>query len=534
MRKLLIVFMVLVVSAFTFAGGSPAEESTSATDEEFVLGETPLTFSFFDVSDVFAGHDYGVDYQGEAWIKENLLVDMELIGSGGAAEQKFSTMIIDGDLPDRLSINRNQLPQLVEAGLVVPLDDYLEGSYFLESMGTGAIDMLRSEDGKLYQYPQWMITRESGNGNGGWLIQKSIHDALGNPPVETFDQLYDYLNLVSREYPDMIPLAVTQNFTGGYVIFTGFAEDMLYDYIASFKAIPEGDELTSIFKSDVFEEALLYTARLFREGLIDPDSFTINRSQDLERLPDVAVVASNNIAMRGRETRGVLQQEDPSNDWIPIWPIRKEGLDPDRVFPNSYNTLGGRINVISSSAENPEGVFRFMDWLFSPYGALVNWFGPPGLYWEDGDFTPEGYPVNFSEDWFSDPADVIRFVGTNRTGIGNTALVDGMSEYFYSIDPSFVNWTKNTQITVAWQTSKDRTEFTNVIPATDSDEGIIFQEIEDIFDEMYSRAMFASSDAEVLSILADADSEADDAGFDQLLDYMTEIWQRDKERLEDL
>jgi hypothetical protein len=339
---------------------------------------------------------------------------------------------------------------------------------------------------------------------------------------------------VKAKFPDMIPLAVTQSFTGGYIIFTGFGENLLYDYINTYKAVPDGDHLVSIFKNQAFKEALLYTAKLFREGLIDPDSFTINQSQDLERLPSAAVVASVNIAFRGRETRGALLQNDPTNEWVPLWPVHKAGLDKNKIYPNSYNILGGSINVISSNAKNPEGIFRAMDWLFSPYGALINWFGPPGLYWEDGSFTPEGYPTVFHDDWFTASADDVKFAGSNRTGIGNTALVDGMSEYFYAQDPDKVNWTKQTQISVCWQTSADRTAFTNVEPSTDSDEGIIAQEVKDIFDEMYSKAMFASSDAEVLALLDKADHEADSAGFDQLLTYMTQIWQRDKTKLENM
>ena len=528
-RALIGLAILLVVATTSFAAGG--QQTTQAATGDFVFGRDPVSFSWYVHNNVFVARDYGVDYKAEVYIKETYNVDIKMIDAGGAAEQKLTTFIVSNDFPDVMTLPRSQLARLVENGILVAFDDWLPDSYFLEAMGEGAINMLRSPDGKLYQYPDWMISGDEGNGNGGWIIQDAVHKALGSPRLETFDDLYAYLRQVRERFPDMIPLAVTQNFSGFRPIFAGFGEGMFQNSLSSLYAVPDGDRLVSVFEHPVFQEAALFTARLFREGLIDQDSFALNRDQDLERLPQAAVVASENIAMRGRETRTALKRTNPDNEWIPIWPIRKAGLDPNRIYPNSFNRLGGTVNVITRQARNPEAIFRYLDFAASPMANLITWYGPPGLYWTaDQGFTPEGYPIDMRDSYFTAPAEEVRFAqGFGR--IGNTTFIDGMARYFNQIDPSKTDWTKNAQINVAWRTSQDATEFTGIEPAAGTPMGIIHQEVQDIYTVTLSQIMFAGSDAEVRSVIARAAREANAAGMPQLLDSMTEAWQRNLDLL---
>ena len=84
MRKALIAFLIVAASVGAFANAQQ-EQTGSAAGGEFVLGKTPITFSFFAMEDVFTAYDFGVDYKAEKWEKETMLFDMDIIGSGGAA-----------------------------------------------------------------------------------------------------------------------------------------------------------------------------------------------------------------------------------------------------------------------------------------------------------------------------------------------------------------------------------------------------------------------------------------------------------------
>jgi hypothetical protein len=65
----------------------------------------------------------------------------------------------------------------------------------------------------------------------------------------------------------------------------------------------------------------------------------------------------------------------------------------------------------------------------------------------------------------------------------------------------------------------------------DSPEGIIQQRINDIFEEANASAIFADSDEEVRAIFAEAEAQAQAAGYQELLDYQTEKWQQNLQNL---
>lgn len=63
--------------------------------------------------------------------------------------------------------------------------------------------------------------------------------------------------------------------------------------------------------------------------------------------------------------------------------------------------MGWNVGVIRTSAEDPEKVFAFLDWLTGPEGQSNLIFGPEGEYW-DG-FDSDGYP-QFTEKYSTDTA----------------------------------------------------------------------------------------------------------------------------------
>src|SRR5699024_11337140 len=63
--------------------------------------------------------------------------------------------------------------RLREAGKLIALDDYMDKYPNLkEWLSEDAINMLRSEDGKLYQFPNWYNSEPFGN--AGYVVNKKI------------------------------------------------------------------------------------------------------------------------------------------------------------------------------------------------------------------------------------------------------------------------------------------------------------------------------------------------------------------------
>lgn len=88
-------------------------------------------------------------------------------------------MIVGGDLPDVIFTDRgSSVERLVQAGQLVALDDYYEKyPNFKKYVKESTLNLLRSEDGKIYQIPNWYTSGQFGN--GGWMVNKDIYNELG-------------------------------------------------------------------------------------------------------------------------------------------------------------------------------------------------------------------------------------------------------------------------------------------------------------------------------------------------------------------
>jgi len=187
--------------------------------------------------------------------------------------------------------------------------------------------------------------------------------------------------------------------------------------------------------------------------------------------------------------------------------------------------MGWNVSVITKDAKDPEKVFAFLDWLTGPEGQSSLIFGPEGKYW-DG-FDADGMP-QFTVDYVSDVAGVIK-VDTDTGNFqwnGNSNFLDtAKAKFTASLPIEDRRWDTHWQTEVTWKTQLNGTEFENINPLPDTDEGMIKQSIDDIAEEMRAQTLYAKSDEEVAKIVADAAKNANNLGHEQLLKFQTEKWQ---------
>ncbi|MBB3128839.1 ABC-type glycerol-3-phosphate transport system substrate-binding protein [Paenibacillus rhizosphaerae] len=513
------------------SGDIPAKNAASQSGP-FKLGSEPVNFTMYPNYDWLTLEPWGQDPQTQ-WITDNLKVTVTPIQSGGAAKQKFSTMLATDDLPDVILMDRgSDVEKLRQAGKLVALDDYYNKYPNLKKwMGEETINMLRSSDGKIYQVPNWYTT--SANGNGGYLINRKVYKELGSPKLESFDDLYNYLKQVKAKYPDMIPFETDIEGQGVQIMTSGFKEGFAPSWIGE-RGVPSGDKFTSLFTDPVFNETMKFASKLFREKLITQDTLTQKREQVDEKLANgrVAVYSAYSVLEpKVMDANTLLRAKDPDNGYEVIWPLHKDGVDKTKVYPNSYNRLGWNVNVITTTAKNPEGIFAYMDWLTSPEGMSTMYFGPKGKYWNEMDSNQ--YPV-LTDKWFNTSQEI---KDKEKLGgyayVGNTTYLDTMKmANDKKMKPEQRRWDNTQQANVTWKTSQDLTPFINLDPASDSEEGIAKTAVDDIYKKYFAQALFAQSDAEVDTILKKANDEAMSQGYQKLLDYKTAQWKKNLEQMQ--
>jgi putative aldouronate transport system substrate-binding protein len=508
--------------------------STAVVSDRYELGKAPLEISFYGNYDWYTMPPWGEDISTK-WIKENKKVDVKAIHSGGAAATKLNTMIATNELPDVIWLERGpDVEKLRSAGMLVAFDEYLDKYPNLkEWLGEEGINMLRSEDGKLYQFPNWYTSQP--NGNSGYVVNKKIYTDLGSPKLETTDDLYNYLKLVKEKFPTIVPFEphLAKDGQGLDVLYSAFKEDVQTRYI-SIRGVPNGNELTSIFTDPTFRESTKYASKLFREKLMTQDALTQTVDQITEKIVGgkVAVYAAASPTELAMKAHADLMKKDANGGYFMIWPIHKEGLDKTKIFPGTYNQLGWNVSVITKGAKDPEAVFAFLDWYTGPEGQSVQMWGPPGTYWDGTE--SDGKTPKFTDKYISDTEGLAKLqaITTNVMWNGNTVFVDKAKAKFESALPvEQQNWSTHWQSEITWKTQADATQFINLDPMPESEEGIIRQRVEDIFLEARAKTLYAKSDAEVDSILDQAEKDAQKAGFAKLLKFKTDKWQENLKKM---
>lgn len=513
-----------------------AGDKDKGSSDKFELGSEPINFSFYGHYDWYTMPTWGGDVASK-WIQENKKVNITAINSGGgegSAERKLNTLIASKELPDVIWTEKGKdVERLREAGMLVPFDDYLDKYPNLKKWaGESTLNMLRSSDGKLYQFPNWYTSQPAGN--AGYLLNSKVYKDLGSPKLETTDDLYNYLKAVKAKYPSMIPFEpdLAKDGQGLDILYSAFGEDHSPVYIRE-KAVPNGDKLTSIFQDPVYRESMQFASKLFREKLMDQDGLTQTKDQLNEKAYTgrFAIAAGASPTEYGSKGDVELKKKDPTAGYEMIWPIHKEGLDKNKIFAGSYNQLGWNVAVITKSAKDPEKIFAFLDWLTGEEGSRVIMWGPEGTLWKGLD--EEGYPM-FTDTYANDHETVSKIMDptVNLQWVGNTVYIDKSKMKFEkTLPPEKQNWETKYQSSITWKTQYNATAFLNLAPMPDTEEGIIQDQVKDIFSESRAKALYAKNDEEVLAILDKAEKDAMSVGYEKLLAYKTQKWQENLKKI---
>lgn len=506
----------------------PGLQNMNSEEELYPLGVEPLHFSFYAHYSYYTMPQWGADPSSK-WIQDNLKINIRSISANGNAKFTLRQMIASNQLPDIVWGERDfDLGQLQAEGLLVPLDEYIEKYPNLKYWaGEKVLDLLRASDGKIYYFPNYYTNKPYGN--AGYVLNKKIYRELGSPKLETTDDLYMYLIKVKESYPGVVPFetGLAKEGHGIDQLFSAFKEDNLG--FTRLYGVPKENRMTSIYLDKEFRESALFVAKLMREGLMPAGAMIQTEDQVSEKLMrgNVAIYASANPMLDAMQADAELRKLNKDDGYMFIEPIYKQGLDRSKIFPGTYNILGWNVTAITKNAKNPEAVFAMLDWMTGPEGSAVQMWGPPGDegYWNG--FKEDGITPNFTTRYGSDPEQLteIQAVSNQLIWVGNTAYLDKIkSDYEQTLPLEQRNWATYWQQNITWKSQGDATAFINVRPASNSEEGYIMRELEEIWLEAREDALFGQTDEEVLTILDEAHISSMEVGFQKYLDYITNRW----------
>ena len=390
------------------------EEVSTATKEaiEFPLKEKATLTAF--VMTPFAGDngDYKNNYVTDYLEKEkNIKIDFQYCVTAEDGKTKLNLMMASGDtLPDIfIATNWTKAETMLygNQGLIIPLNEYLTDCpnwNYLNEVSPLRKGDLTMADGNVYTYGGDNECLHEVYQARMWIYQPWVDKLTGGKIPQTTDELYEYLKAVKENDPngngkaDEVPLT-------GCIANGTWATDPTTFIINAFvqnnnmlsNANPivgagftiNNGKVEYAFVKDGYKQALTYLNKLYKEGLLDSQTFTQDGTQF------TATTQSEEPHISGMAPGGgwpskidelLSEKEGPWQDWTILEPVKgPEGVQYAAYYPINY--FSNCFGLVSKDCKNPELAVKFFDLLASEEMTFVQQYGPQGVAWDYTDGT---------------------------------------------------------------------------------------------------------------------------------------------------
>jgi putative aldouronate transport system substrate-binding protein len=396
MKKIVLNSAALVIAgALVLAGcGGKAASSQTASGPEAgaPIGQVPIVkekVSYTMAAVIYP--NWGDPSKGEfyeQWEKETNIHINWIAVQGSEASDKYAVMMSSGDYPDAFfggygGGTANIIRYGVQQGVYIPITKLIS-----ENMPHFTREALKRDpqtlnkqtalNGEIYSLPG--IYWDDSSVPNAAFINKTWLDKLGLNMPATTEEFASVLRAFKTRDPngngqaDEIPLSFKFDDWGAYD-HTSYFGAFGYPLAVNFLVVDKG---TVVFQgaSPGFKAGAEYFARLYAEGLIDREVFTMTEPQ---------IVAKQNAdpMILGAFNSWANYSKDHYDDYALLLPLK--GPNGDQ---NWHYRAGGYSRdqfVITNKAKNPEILLRWADQFYrdfpTAFTAMMGLGPDPNKYW---------------------------------------------------------------------------------------------------------------------------------------------------------
>ncbi|MCR5557231.1 MAG: hypothetical protein K6F75_06700 [Butyrivibrio sp.] len=343
------------------------------------------------------------------WIEEQTNVHIDYIYdlTGDEATQKLNLIMTDpNSMPDfflRTGWSKAETMSYGSQGLLLPIEDMLgqmpNWTRMNEESPMRKADLTMS-DGHIYSYGGQNECFHCMYQHRMYIYKPWVEKYLGGKNPETTEELYEFLKKVKEDdangngIADEVPMS-------GYI--GGWASDPTVWMINSFTQcvnplsntnptvagglVVNNGKIEYAVMKDEYREGLRYMHKLFKEGLLDNQTFLQDNTQFAAT---VDATEGNRVAVYpggGMSDSAFWQEQDGEwQNWEILAPVA--GPDGVRYSGRCIQTyFEGCLGVVSSTCKYPEIVIALFDFMASDDAVHHISAGPQGIGW---DYTNEG------------------------------------------------------------------------------------------------------------------------------------------------
>lgn len=463
-------------------------------------------------------------------ITEETGIDIEFVVPAGNEAEKLNSLIASDTLPDLITLGyyEQQVPQIIDAGLVYPLDELATeyDPYFYQVASPESISWYTQDDGHFYGYPNSSFTPADSEkydnipSNQTFLVRKDMYEAIGSPDMTTPEGFTAALKAAKEKFPEvngqpLIPFGAHE--------FTATGNNSFDEYLENFLAIPY--EKDGKYYDRNTDPELIRWLKTFRQlnedGYLADDIFIDKRAQMEEKLAQGRYFCMMYQRTDFSTQEKMLYEQDPNSIYIAIdGPKNSKG--EDYRLPNS-GISGWTLTMISKNCERPDRAIELMSYLMSEHGQHMTWLGVEGEHWD----MVDGVPTMRQE--YRDLLE--KDQGAYGDQIGGDScfwmLQNNAMELSWKV-PTAEPLGQMERWTFPYTISNS--EYVVTLPA-DSEEADIQNKIKNEWGVVLPKLLLASSEDEFDQILADYIKKRDEWGNDKVIAKETELMNINKQKL---
>jgi putative aldouronate transport system substrate-binding protein len=325
---------------------------------------------------------HGSSFLDNAWYAQlqkdtNIKVNWDVRWNADFTEQK-ALMFASGDIPEAIfgsaGFTYNDIVNNLEYFLPLEnlIDQYMPNLKKIMAEHPDVKQAITYLDGHIYSLPKKIPGRPVSN--TGHFINKVWLDKLGLQIPQTVEELYQVMKAFKTQdangngIADEIPLFLT----AGDATAFNFGLTQMHGAMAEWQVDPATKKIRYMPVTEEFHQGLQWASRLYAEGLLNPEYFTMTGDQ-----------AAAKGAVTDPQVFGFML------DWTPDATIQGNSKDFIVIEPPAApdgkryaEWLGESIRqqefMITTKCKNPEVVARWADQFYTPDATIQNTWGAFG------------------------------------------------------------------------------------------------------------------------------------------------------------
>lgn len=319
----------------------------------------------------------------EDWLYQKLLEDTGISLVVTLVDDYYTAMnarIAGGSIPDMLWSDSDNMRTYAKEGVLLNLSPYMDNKMagLMAWIGDTNISPYLYQ-GDLYAIPKNYVNAiDYININ----VRKDWLDKLNLQIPTTVQELYDVAYAFVNNDPDGNGIADTFGFSGnkGFYAYDTIAN--CYDTALGNHIIVRDGKVTNALLQPGMKDALTWCKKFIDDNLMDPDCYTASPTNKAIA-GQVGMLTLGWHALYKKAYRQQIAEVNPNAEWAVFGPLASEvGAEPCLTALDVCASLGAYCVSADISEEKLDAVFRLIDYIISPEGSNLVYYGLEGVHWD--------------------------------------------------------------------------------------------------------------------------------------------------------